>query len=430
MSLGFCLTWLLLGGYGSSLPQAPVFYIEEIRVLNEDVDPKLIRSAAQLEVEKSYSEGELRRALGRIRNLPIVHDCDFALKKGSERGKFILEVSVQPFKPITVGIFTPSIADALRLRSSFDLVDPGVQMGFRWLQGAELLGYGSVGIGRSYFDDEEDAARFVNVGLSHYNLFDKHIFANLNVSYMPGLLFDGEQLAALGQASIPLRSNLWLQPVASWTRSEDYLFSFASTDIGDNVDFIEEWGLGASLEFNSVDDPWLPRKGTRAGLHWSMTQADFSFESVRDYLGESRWKERGLQLSVDFAAYKPLIMESTVWIGGGIGTYAYRNDLPYGISTDTHLGSNSETDFRSNAHFLAGFSTPAWPFHQVSRRTFRLKGEVAYEVQRLSGAEFDGRLGDFNRVMATIGLSYRPVWGVIELGLFYESIQGDDNTWH
>src|SRR3954451_23187459 len=71
------------------------FFIEKIEVRNvKRVSPQLVTAESLLREGAEYSEDELRAAAARLSRLPSLLSADFALEKGSERGRYLLAINV------------------------------------------------------------------------------------------------------------------------------------------------------------------------------------------------------------------------------------------------------------------------------------------------------------------------------------------------
>ena len=66
----------------------PNFFIEKIEVRE-----------TRLREGEEYSEAELRDASARLMRLPFLLSAEFSLEKGSERGRYVLVVTINETKP-------------------------------------------------------------------------------------------------------------------------------------------------------------------------------------------------------------------------------------------------------------------------------------------------------------------------------------------
>lgn len=172
--------WALLGGIASAsteIPSAaePRFFIEQIEVLGVQVArPEIVLAESLLVPGQELGEAELGAAMARIRRLPFVIDATFALRKGSERGRYKLEIEVDEARRFFFGQdlvytqFTNSLAindDFLAANSS---LSPGELAGVRFFAGRYTMLFASASAGRGY-----------QAGFTRYNLFDRRIFLSV-----------------------------------------------------------------------------------------------------------------------------------------------------------------------------------------------------------------------------------------------------------
>jgi hypothetical protein len=102
-----CPLWLaavlVLVAAGSAMAGEPLFTIEDLRVEGlRFASPRIIVAESNIVFGRAYSEVELRDSLARIQRLPFVVHADFALRRGSERNRYVLVVTVEETKPLVV----------------------------------------------------------------------------------------------------------------------------------------------------------------------------------------------------------------------------------------------------------------------------------------------------------------------------------------
>lgn len=89
----------------TGVPEIPLFTIERIEVEGVKVaSPQTVIAESLLELGKSYTENEFKRAIYRINRLPFVIKAEFSLRKGSERGRYILVITVIEVKRFFFGV--------------------------------------------------------------------------------------------------------------------------------------------------------------------------------------------------------------------------------------------------------------------------------------------------------------------------------------
>lgn len=83
------------------------FLIERIEVRGARFgSPAVVEKESLLTAGTRYSETNLKEAMRRINRLPFVLDSSFALEKGSERGAYVLVVTIVETKPLFVEAYS------------------------------------------------------------------------------------------------------------------------------------------------------------------------------------------------------------------------------------------------------------------------------------------------------------------------------------
>lgn len=171
--------WALLGGIASAsteIPSAaePRFFIEQIEVLGVQVArPEIVLAESLLVPGQELGEAELGGAMARIRRLPFVIDATFALRKGSERGRYKLEIEVEEAQRFFFGQdlvytqFTNSLAINDDFFATNSSLSPGELAGVRFFAGRYTMLFASA------------SADAFQAGFTQYNLFDRRIFLSL-----------------------------------------------------------------------------------------------------------------------------------------------------------------------------------------------------------------------------------------------------------
>jgi outer membrane protein assembly factor BamA len=162
------------------------FFIERIEVRNAHrVSPQLIARETLLREGGEYSEADLSAAAARLARLPFLLSADFALEKGSDRGRHVLVINVIETKPYFYLVnLSPTMWDDSRRTVDYD-VDFGTEskdaaFGFRWFVG----GRGIVHVGTSARRDRQSFTQdytTASVGYTRYDLFGTRAFATVNL---------------------------------------------------------------------------------------------------------------------------------------------------------------------------------------------------------------------------------------------------------
>jgi len=117
------------------------FFIERIEVRNTHrISPKLIVSESLLHEGTEYSEEDLSAASLRLSRLPFLLSVDFALEKGSDRGRYVLIINATETKPFFYlldlrPIFSNDPYHTIDYEPGFEPEAQDLALGFRWFVG-------------------------------------------------------------------------------------------------------------------------------------------------------------------------------------------------------------------------------------------------------------------------------------------------------
>ncbi len=260
----FAFMIAIAGASVSAQDAAPLFHIERIEVRNaKRVSTDVVIAESRLREGQEYSEAALRDAATRLGRLPFLLSVDFALEKGSERGRHVLVLTVHETKSFFF------LVDAVRYSEDNPTLDveegddrgeigsETLALGARWFVGRRgVLHVGLSGTGA----DREYAREYVSVALGYtqYDLFGTRAFATLNLKkplegYGEGLL--SPQVVV----GIPLTPN---QTVT--LRYDETRFAGQTVTILDQ-EYDERDGqrvVGARWSYNTTNEPFFPTRGT------------------------------------------------------------------------------------------------------------------------------------------------------------------------
>lgn len=249
---------------------APLLFIERIEVRNaKRVSPDVVIAESRLREGHEYSEAELRDASTRLSRLPFLLSVDFALEKGSERGRHVLVLTINETKPFFFLIDAPifeeidapifeegdEIAEtAYRGRSS---TGETLALGFRWFvgrRGAVHVGFSGTGSDREFSNEYASFA----VGYTQYDIFGTRAFATLNLKkpvegYGEGVV--SPQLVV----GVPLSANQTLTLQYDETRFR------GETRIIFGEQFEKRFAqrlFTAKWSYNTTNEPFFPTRGT------------------------------------------------------------------------------------------------------------------------------------------------------------------------
>ena len=237
--------------------QETQFFIERIEVRNQRrVSPHVVIAESRLREGQSVTEEDLRDASARLTRLPFLLSADFALERGSERGKHVLVISVNETRPFFFLIdvqqyfndYTPVFADD----DSRGATGENLALGFRWFVGRR----GALHIGFSGIDRDREFSReypAIAAGYTQYDIFGTRAFATLNLT-LP--IEDSSQAQVSPQVvvGVPLSANQTLTLRYDEARFEREILDFNSG--------YDQRIVTARWTHNTTNEPFFPTRGT------------------------------------------------------------------------------------------------------------------------------------------------------------------------
>ena len=191
----------------------PSFFIERIEVHNlRRVSREVVIAESRLREGETYSESELREANDRVARAPYLISAEFALEKGSERGRYVLVINVNEAKPLFFNLdgrpyFTAGGRTSPDYGGDIGSNDEQLAIGYRHFigsRGAFHAGFEGGGAQRGYTGNDALA-----VGYTQYDLFGSGAFVTLNVKKPLANVSNYGSSAIVPQlvAGIPLSAN-------------------------------------------------------------------------------------------------------------------------------------------------------------------------------------------------------------------------------
>jgi hypothetical protein len=251
------------------------FFIERIEVRNtRRVSPELVISESLLREGRDYSEAELRDASARLTRLPYLLTADFALEKGSERGRHVLVLTVTETRPF---FFLVDAQPIFERNDDFLDVDNNSRVtngdtlafGFRWFvgrRGAFHAGFAANGEEREF---TSDYAAF-SVGYTQYDLFGTRAFATLNLK-RPIEGYGEGQISPQVVIGMPLTTAQTVTVQYDETRFERDGRIVSGLPV--QSDYAER-RISARWSYNTTNDPFLPTRGTQLQVTPAITKTD------------------------------------------------------------------------------------------------------------------------------------------------------------
>ena len=242
---------------------APLLYIERIEIRNaQRVSPDVVIAESRLREGQEYSEAELRDASTRLSRLPFLLSVDFALEKGTDRGRHVLVLTITETKPFFFLVDLQPYVDNGELFTTVETTGAGttgetLALGFRWFvgrRGAVHVGFSGVGASREFTNEYAAFA----VGYTQYDLFGTRAFATLNLK-LPVEGYGDGALSPEVVVGVPLSANQTLT-----LEYEDTRFAPETRTILGQT-FEERSGqrlASAKWSYNTTNEPFFPTRGT------------------------------------------------------------------------------------------------------------------------------------------------------------------------
>lgn len=251
--------------------EAPRFFIERIEVRDHiRVSPEVVIYESRLREGADYNETDLRDAAARLSRLPYLLGAEFALEKGTERGRFRLIITINETRsffyrldivPILSNTPGVDVGPSTRLGGGDDT---DAALGFRWFLGRHGALHIAL-IGRDETEFTRGYSAFA-LGYTMYDLFGTKAFATVNLKHRP------EQAGITPQivVGMPLSMNQTLTAEYDSYRLDYQLHNF------DLVETSKETQKLARLtwSYNTTNHPFVPTEGTllTAGPLWVTRQ--------------------------------------------------------------------------------------------------------------------------------------------------------------
>jgi hypothetical protein len=239
----------------------PVAFVVE-RIVVEGArrgSEKIVIAELLLTLGNAYTEGQLREALHRVRRLPFVVEADFALRKGSQRGRVELVVTVSEAWPVFFGgsLAAAGDDDACCDTQWFAVAAP--QVGARLFFGGQNEIAASV-VGFATTEPYGSSDLLYDVSYRHHDVFGRHVVGTLFLRTPQSLPRGYELGASLGvplsrvstvDASF-LRNDVSYGWQCTWCELSAPVRSSTVTDRS-----------VLAIRRDTTDDPFVARQGTR-----------------------------------------------------------------------------------------------------------------------------------------------------------------------
>jgi hypothetical protein len=366
--------------------QQPKFFIERITVRNlQHASPEVIVAESRLTEQHAYTEDELREASDRIRRLPFVLDASFALQKGSERERYVLEISVSETKPffyLSDGVLFKSE----KTRVLIDKTNNAV-VGARFFAGRR----GAFHVGVLVRDPQRpyiNSYSVLQAGYTHYDVLGTRAFVTVGVNRVVGFNA-GKRFLPEAVVGIPL------------SKRQTLTVTYTASDFGTTIRETERL-FEARLSRNTTDLPFFPTRGTVLSFAPIVAWRD-SF-----YAGDSRTPPLLLHMrtsgvEIEAKRYWSLSETSSLAAEGVAGTeviHERRNGVLHG--------------------FTAGYGRALIRFsHAIDRDARDSQTRLELTARAISGSSQRPRVGNEGARELSVSWARRNAWGALRLGLGY-----------
>ena len=398
--LGLLALLGLFGGTPARGDDAPRFVIEKITVKGNrrPASARIVVSESLLKEGRTYGEDELRTAVHRIKRLPFIIEADFALQKGSERGRYELVIKVEETRPIFVDLEEQGdysertlIAPPVQTSRRFDFSNNSA-LGVREFVGSEGVVFASFGSPGGLFQ----------VGYTRYDLFGPGSFASLAVAYSP----DNKQTTTSLSGGVPLTVNQSLRATVASSQSS-FRSDFSRDDASERSGQID-W------LYNTTDDPLFPTRGDTAEAALDYRKFHSDFRTTGGTVPSFQLDERTWALSLSGSRHRPLTTRQSLAFGLSAAAYRFTEDHP----TVDFLGG-SGTGYQASVSV-----THAFDLLQGERARhwgdLRLETSASY-VGSHSKDAVNALFNQSTVYQLSIGetLVFRNPWAIVRLGVFY-----------
>jgi outer membrane protein assembly factor BamA len=406
------LVLLVVGAARGDAEEPPAFLVERIVVegLARPSAQQIVVSESLLRAGNSYSEGELRAAVYRVKRLLWVVDADMALRRGSTRGAYELVIVVEAAKPVAFSVNAGGLysrPDAEEDDGGYDGLDFGASL---TASGRKFIGSRGLLFGSAQAFDNDVGTVALQLGYTTYGLFGNGSSATAAISRGVGDRYDDDNLQASLQLDIPLGGNHALRTSATWSTAEGRTEFFG----GFSESGFEQWRAELEWLYDSTDDPLFATAGRRLNTLAVYEDARRHFRFVRDDLGDGgldsdeRFDRRAWGLDTQGRQYWSLTPQQSLGVGAGV----------------FHVDDLELDGSATSLNVEAIHAVNLWDFATRRRRgDLRLETVAAVRSWRYSGGvgareTIDGRLD--------LSLLFRNAWGVIRLTFTYYDSLGED----
>lgn len=413
-------TFIALAVLLAALPlfaeDATRFFIEKIEVREANrVSADVVISESRLRAGEDYSEADLRDAAARLTRLPFLLSAEFSLEKGSERGRYVLVVTINETKPFFYALdLRPIFKSDDRVEPDYSdrigVADSAATLGMRWFVGRR----GALHVALISSDYGGDFARdyaALAVGYTQYDLFGTRAFATINLKR---IITEGNSgLTPQVVLGIPVTANQTVTAELDETRFGDDVQQILGTQFDVNR---AQRVVGVAWSYNTTNRPFTPTRGSRLTVRPRLSWSDAAtyayvvidpthtpplFEVHSDTVhAEAR------EVTAEAVRYHEI---------------DERQSLSAGLEAGwTHFSVESRVDGRHSDHVLKGvitgsYSYSLWDAEQNKNGDSRLEFNLRIGTRDIQYAD----IYRAEQRQFTVSWARRSSWGVARLGAGY-----------
>ncbi len=371
------------------------FFIESIEIEGiRQVSTDILLAESRLQAGAEYTEVELSKAVHRMLRLPFVLDARLSLQRGSERGRYLLRVTIEETRRFFY--FGELVAQESNIPDTSEVGRIGV-LGWRHFLGRA---------GMLFAAADADG---LQAGYSHYDLLGKGIFLSLSYSRNGCCLGTIFPLGLEPVETItPGESELGQLIVGLPLKRNQSLFLSASRQ-EDDEGLLRQDRLAISWVRDTSDDPFFPTRGVRVVTQLETTDSDVRFRIAGGF--ETGRLLESSSLSVSSAQHWPIGdgHAMSLIVQGGVGRTQLRDE--FGKFETGFLSGSIGTRFSAN--LLRGAA-------RQHLDDLRWETSLLYEAQIDFATRSFGFLdGSRRQARATTSIAMRHDWGILRLGFVY-----------
>lgn len=396
---------------------APRFFIEKIEVREaRRVSPEVVVAESRLRAGEEYSEADLRDASARLTRLPFLLSAEFSLEKGSERGRYVLVLTINETKAFFYALdLRPIFKTDNRVEPDYSdrigVADSAATLGMRWFIGRRGALHIAL-ISSDYGGDfARDYAAFA-VGYTQYDLLGTRAFATLNLKRVITESEGG--LSPQLVIGVPVTANQTVTLDLDETRFGDDVQRIGGINFDTNR---AQKVVGVTWSYNTTNRPFIPTRGTlltvRPRFSWS-DAATYRYIVINPGGGQPPTLE--VRADTVHAAAREVQVRAVRYF-----ELADRHSVSAGAEAAlTHYSLESDVTGNASDHITRGAITGSYSYSLWSAEQSK-HGDSLLELNMRVGTR-NVRFGDYYRAeqqQVTASWVRRSSWGVLRLGAGY-----------